>query len=272
MAREEAIRLGHPGLPLYLQLSEILREKIAAGEYTRGSALPSETSICEAFGVSRITVRAALRILVDEGLIVRRSGKGTHVRQDLANGAYLAASSIRDLLYGGHEAETRREYLGGEFETPDPETAKDLHISRKKQVFKTTSVMYVSEIPFSYMTIFIPAVLGRRLPQDRLAEMPTILLLSEVCNIQIAEVDQWTTASHADSTMAPVLRIQQGDPVLVVKRIFFSLEKVPVELSKVFYRSDRFHQHVRLYRADVRPKGTGRIALDLATVAGENSP
>jgi GntR family transcriptional regulator len=78
---------SHAGLdrrssvPLYYQLQELLHQQIASGRFKVGDALPSEGDLCRLFGVSRIVVRQALQVLVDDGEIVRMQGKGTFVSE-----------------------------------------------------------------------------------------------------------------------------------------------------------------------------------------------
>lgn len=65
--------------PIYLQLREIIRNKIEDGEYMPGTAIPSENKLSEIFGVNRITTRNAVDALVHEGLLQRAQGKGVFV-------------------------------------------------------------------------------------------------------------------------------------------------------------------------------------------------
>ena len=65
--------------PLYLQLADILREMITSGQLQQRSLLPSESHLQQEHGVSRGTVRMAMRVLRDEGLVVTISGRGTFV-------------------------------------------------------------------------------------------------------------------------------------------------------------------------------------------------
>jgi GntR family transcriptional regulator len=67
--------------PLYAQLADILREMITSGELQPRSPLPSESYLQQEQGVARGTVRAAIGILRDEGLVVSISGRGTFVRE-----------------------------------------------------------------------------------------------------------------------------------------------------------------------------------------------
>ena len=74
------IRLAGPdGLPKYLQLKNALAEEIAAGRWEAGEQLPTEDILVEATGFSLGTVQRSLRLLVDEGVLVRRHGSGTFV-------------------------------------------------------------------------------------------------------------------------------------------------------------------------------------------------
>ena len=66
--------------PLYLQIAAELRQKIGRGQYQPGRLLPSESALMARFGVSRVTVRLAVGRLAKEGLVERRRGKGTFVK------------------------------------------------------------------------------------------------------------------------------------------------------------------------------------------------
>ncbi|MDD3172590.1 MAG: GntR family transcriptional regulator [Herbinix sp.] len=67
--------------PLYLQVADDIKQKIASGEYKAGQILPSETKCCEIYQVSRVTIRNAISDLVDQGLLVRKHGKGSYVEK-----------------------------------------------------------------------------------------------------------------------------------------------------------------------------------------------
>ena len=68
-------------IPLYYQLEGLLREKIVSGKFVAGDKLPTESELIQQYGVSRITVRQALTVLAEEGLIERRQGRGTFVAE-----------------------------------------------------------------------------------------------------------------------------------------------------------------------------------------------
>jgi GntR family transcriptional regulator len=71
------------GLPLYIQIRNLLREQIRLGEWSAYEPMPTEDELVNHFGVSRTTVRQAMADLVNEGLVVRKAGRGTFARQPL---------------------------------------------------------------------------------------------------------------------------------------------------------------------------------------------
>jgi len=74
------VTVDHEGkVPVYLQLASILRTQIAAGQYAPGRAIPSETRLMQEHGLARETVRKAVRVLADEGLVEVVRGRGVFV-------------------------------------------------------------------------------------------------------------------------------------------------------------------------------------------------
>jgi GntR family transcriptional regulator len=72
------IKISHKG-PAYLQLASLIKRMIANGEYSPGSRIPSETIISRSYGVAVMTVRQAISLLVEQGLLKRVHGRGTFV-------------------------------------------------------------------------------------------------------------------------------------------------------------------------------------------------
>jgi DNA-binding GntR family transcriptional regulator len=92
-------------VPLYRRLVDALRADIANGTHPIGTRLPTENELCRRFGVSRHTVREALRVLRDEGLVASRQGAGTTALRRVARSLYTyTVSSVEELLQYASEA------------------------------------------------------------------------------------------------------------------------------------------------------------------------
>ena len=95
-------RARNKGIPLYYQVMRSLKEDIFSGRFGPEDRLPSEAELTRLFNVSRVVVRQAMKILEDEGLIVRVRGKGTFVRKDvLADEVPVLSGYIEDFLRVG---------------------------------------------------------------------------------------------------------------------------------------------------------------------------
>ena len=75
--------------PRYAEILKALQNEIALGEHAVGTLLPSEASLCKRFGVSRFTVREALRRLQEDGLVSRVQGAGSRVLRDTPSGVFV---------------------------------------------------------------------------------------------------------------------------------------------------------------------------------------
>ena len=95
--------------PRYIQVYAAIRDWIYQGTYKPGQRLPTEGELCELFGVSRITTRKAVDMLVDEELVVRQPGRGTFVVEDLAD----APGGRRHGAAAAQGGAARQEHPGG---------------------------------------------------------------------------------------------------------------------------------------------------------------
>ncbi len=84
--------------PPYYQLAHILRQQIASGELRPGDRVPSEAQLCERYEVSPMTVRRAINILLDEGLVTATRGRGTFVRPLVLGRATFGLQALEDLF------------------------------------------------------------------------------------------------------------------------------------------------------------------------------
>src|SRR6516165_9505485 len=97
------VKLDHESsVPLYHQLQDFLRRKIAARTWGVGTQIPSEHELCRSFGVTRPTVRQALDGLVREGLIRKRRGKGAFVTDPPRGVGLFSVSGTSDAFAAQH--------------------------------------------------------------------------------------------------------------------------------------------------------------------------
>ena len=116
-------------LPLYQQLYEMLRGNITRGEWKPGDLIPAESELIEQYGVSRITVRQVLDMLVQEGLIYRQRGRGSFVAHPTVEQVLQRLVSFTDdMRQRGFAPSTRTLFSSGLLPAPE-DIARQLQVA-----------------------------------------------------------------------------------------------------------------------------------------------
>ncbi len=232
--------------PLYCQLAEILREKIGQKDLKPGDKLPGERKLMEQYNVSRITIRQAIRELVNEHLVYSCHGQGTFVAQ-----ARLERPLAK--LYGFAE-ELAQEQLDPEIsvikcsvEKPSPEVAQALRLGPDDNVYSIIRVISALGGPLLIDYGYLPEALSHIFATANL-QLDLIYKVLEHYGIRIAGGDQSIEAGECSAGDAKLLGVKRGMKVLVVSRTTFAQEEVPIFYSKAIYRGDRYAYKLRLER------------------------
>lgn len=232
--------------PLYAQIKEIIKQRIIDGEYAIHERLPSESELRKVFGVSRITVRQALRDLHAEGLVFSVQGKGTFVSRPKA---------VQDIqnLQGFGEAmnpqgyETSSRVVGVQEVRVPGDVADALDINRNSYVVELTRIRYLNREPISMDHSFFPVeigkeLLGRDLTQD------IFPMLENECGIELGHAELKIEAISANEDVAKKLNVGEASPILRIQRLVFSTSGQPIDFEYLSYRGDAFQYQVRVER------------------------
>jgi GntR family transcriptional regulator len=207
------------GVPLHRQLFLVLHDEIARGAIAPGDALPTEQSLCDQFGVSRITVRRALADLAEQGYIDRRQGVGSFVRQRGRPDEAPPVGSYMDSLRQA-QFQTSIDVVEHEVRTPPSPigdalgvTGELLHILRVRQERRTHEPLMVTEA-------WLPTDLAETLTTSALRRKPLYELLS-AAGVVIDRMQHEITAEIAGPRNARLLNVAIGSALLRVNRLAF---------------------------------------------------
>ena len=222
----------------YQQIAEDLRGRLAAGEFSDGGLLPSESDLSSSYEASRVTVRRALEQLRAEGLVESRQGFGWSVcaeplRQDLSRlatiDAQLAAAGVtsqrRIVAFGFVDSPPRVKELLGE-----------------RTVLEVRRVQLGDDSPLARVTVWCPEGLGASLSRDDV-ERSSFL---EQLPVTLGGATQTIGADAADPDDAELLDVPIGSPVLVVERITRNSDGRPVLVSEHVVPAQRMQFAVEL--------------------------
>ncbi len=226
-------------LPLYYQLTEVLREKIRLGEFKRGTQLPSERELSEAYGISRMTVRQALAYLIREGNLVARQGLGTFVAEPkLAYDALHLLSFTEEMMLEG--AAPASQVLEQAIVVPPSAVATDLALDSGATTVKIVRLRLSQNRPLLLETVYVPASLCPGLEQTNLATQSLYALMENRYGLRLSHARQTFETTTANSYEAQLFAVPVGLGMILLEGITSLDTGQPVEYFKAIYRGDRF--------------------------------
>lgn len=232
--------------PLYLQIKTVLAQRILDGEYAPHERLPSESELIKVFGVSRITVRQALRDLHGDGLVFSVQGKGTFVSKPKAiQNVQRLQGFGESMVPQGFEASTRMISL--QETRPSQEVAEALDLKQTDSVVEIKRVRYLNREAISVDHSFYPAEIGRKLAGKDLTQDIFPLLENEF-DLLLDHADLRIEATLADDEQARLLNCDAGAPVLMIRRLVFDQQDNKIAFEFLSHRGDAFQYHLRADR------------------------
>ena len=201
----------------YLQIADELRNRIADGA---GGALPSEAALGAEFGVSRVTVRRALELLRDEGLVHSRRGAGWFVAVDPIRQPLGRITTLEAALESAGATPSRR-VLEFAFEPAPADVAKILDLPVDGETLRVTRLNLADDEPFALVTVWVPAVLGSHLSRADV-EQSTFTDLLPLHGVEPRRITQTITAVAAEGLEAERLGVPPGSPLLACQRVTYA--------------------------------------------------
>ncbi|MBM4862710.1 GntR family transcriptional regulator [Vibrio parahaemolyticus] len=142
-------------LPMYRQIADAIRDKISEGEYKVGTALPTEAQLREAFSCSRVTVRQALKLLVENGELESVQGSGTYVKESKVNYDIYQQSSFAE-KWAHLDAATHSDVIAFEITKATLTIADALNIGEGDKIFYVKRVRYLDDKPITVEETWLP--------------------------------------------------------------------------------------------------------------------
>lgn len=233
-------------IPVHRSIADELRRRIVSNRY-ENDELPPEMQLMQEFDVSRHTIRIALQHLVDDGLIARQPGSGTRIIRQ-GRGGYWAIGSLDDLT--GEFKVDQSLTLSAQLEPARnfPAILPLFGLKPTGKIFHILRILTADGLPYAVSHLFADQSLVKRIPPEELGRTFLVELVQRYSGLVAARARQAISAARADPDTARQLGIEEGSPVLVVKRTYFSADNVPLVHADLMCRSDRYEQVVTFLR------------------------
>lgn len=237
------------GITRYQQVAAALLQEITDGVYAVGAQLPTEMDLCQRFGVSRYTVREAMRRLRDAGLITQRRGSGTTVLNTQVQRAFnLNLGSVADLLQ--YVRDTKLDILSLGMERVDEAAGRLLDCAPETPWLKLMGLRHERDPtkPIALTAMYMHQDLASLAPKISTVSGALMEMIEAESGQHIATVEQHISAVTVGAHDATLLRVDTGSPALRTVRRFYDTDGQLLQLSDSVHPGARFTYTMRFER------------------------
>lgn len=228
--------------PRYMIIKNDLKSKIETGEYQPGAKLPSETELVNIYHVSRITVRSAIDALYQDGLIQKKQGKRSYVKNiSQSHDMTMLQSYTEEIIQ--HGMTPSRKVLTSELRLPTLTEQQTLCIDKISPVFYLERVIYADNQPLCYTKTTLPYFLFQDIENIDFSLCSLYDKIENQYHIKIHSSTLRLKAVGANRQVAQLLDIEKDMPVLLTSAVTYgeiNENLLPIEMFSTYYLTDRF--------------------------------
>ena len=222
--------------PKYHRLKRILRKKIV--EMRADEMLPSESELCQAYNVSRTTVRKALSELIQEKMVYTVQGKGTFVAPKKLRSTWVQETGglYADMTERGFKVQMH--VLDVSVISAEENICKELLLGEGEKVIKLIRLRFIDDKPFDIVTNFMPARLFPGLEKEDFSSTSLYTILRNKYDVQFDRGVRLVEAGACTAEEARLLQIKPNSPLLIMYSTMYNDKGEAFEHGIVHQRSD----------------------------------
>ncbi|HBU6130818.1 TPA: GntR family transcriptional regulator [Enterobacter chuandaensis] len=224
--------------PMYRQIADALREQVQRGELKAGDALPTESALQEAYAVSRVTVRQALKLLTEQNIIESIQGSGSYVKEERVNYDIYQLTSFYEKL-ADRNVETHSDVQIFEVVKADESLAQTLLLTAGEKVWHVKRVRFIKQKPVTLEETWMPLALFPDLTWE-VMENSKYHYIEQIKKMVIDRSEQEIVPVMPDEETIAALGIDPTRPILEkISRGFLKDGRV-FEYSRNRFKSDDY--------------------------------
>jgi DNA-binding GntR family transcriptional regulator len=249
--------------PQYQQVADTLRQRIARAEYRVGDVIPASSELEALFAVSNITIRKALAILSDEGLVTGRRGIGTVIKaipKDMRLKIAVSGNFSEWVdTASGKSLPIHQKIL--EFKiAPGPEReTRLLGLQSSEPLWTLRRLRWINNDIISYHINFARPEYFTGLNESNMAGNRNFVdMMREDSGLELIRMDQTVEATVTDRDLADLLEVKFGTPLFFIENIYTDKSDAVVALSQLYLRGDHYAQQTSI---DMNTSETAKLPL-----------
>jgi GntR family transcriptional regulator len=237
-------------VPLYVQVASVMRQRVETGRWREGDQISTIEELEREFGVARVTIRQAIEMLRNEGLLDAQQGRGTFVSGRPKNRHWLnLANDFESMVDSIKNNVLKRVYV--EENADPPELAA--HEGRLASGYAfLRSVQYNDDEPFSVVNLHLARNLFIK-DRKRFTHTAALTKIMEMDDVSIVHAYQAVTIGVADPETAELLKIGLGEPTADCHLVLVDGNGIAVYVANIHY-----HRSCFALRSDLLEKSKKR--------------
>jgi len=230
--------------PAYLQLANILRQNVATGRLRPGDQLPSESQLCDRYGVSPMTVRRAINLLADQGVVVAEQGRGTFVKPVAMGAAAFQLAELQTLLSDPDRTSVR--LLETRIVTASERIARKLAIPIGQRTIYIRRLLRLDNEPVLYHREYLIYDPTRPIVESEMEVTALQRLFSGAGATILKRGDLSVEATILTDEEARLLCAPQPLAAFCLEHLFYDFDDKPISWGRFIGRADRLRFTTRV--------------------------
>ena len=228
-------------VPVYLQVANQIKEDIKEQKLQTGDMIPSDRAYCESLGVSHMTVKKAVDLLVSEGLVIRKKGVGTFIAEPKIMQSLFTLSGFTG-DNNGKGNKTYSQVLRFDIEVASSKLCSKLRLEEGDRVINLKRLRMLNDEPVALDDAYIryECEKYRKLLNHDFENESLYYVLVNECGVELGLGEETIEVSSATDEIGRSLGVALGKPMFYLSRITYSKEKEPVEYVESVYRADKY--------------------------------
>lgn len=230
-------------VPLYIQVASVMRRRIETNKWQPGQKISTLVELEREFEVARVTVRQAIDVLRQEGLLHSEQGRGTFVAEKSIPRHWFKLATRWEVLVGAI-----KDNIPKSIEVENPPPAPVLQAGEgtaARRYVYMRSVQYKENEPYGLVNVHLADDVFRRAPEE-FRQHPALSVLANLKGIEVDEAHQTIVIGSADPDAAAHLHIALGAPVAECRCVVIDERGVAIYVADIIYRSDAIKMHIDL--------------------------
>ena len=223
--------------PMYIRIHNQIKRDIENHVYKVGDRIPAERQLAVKFGVSRMTLRQAIKTLEDEGILERRLGSGTYVASQKVQEKMSGIMSFTEITEANGQVPSSK-LISYQVGQPSLSEKERLKLKTNMNVLRMERIRYADQTPICHEVVTVPYDLVKNDSKENISTHLYETL--EKNNLQIGRVTEHISAAIANENDARLLKTKKGEALITRRQVTELADGRPFEYTRACYVAERF--------------------------------